>query len=178
MIKVVPGSYDGQSVYGPNFFTYASDYQYWEGDTGCDMMVCRLYDPLGTTTGYFGATTYNSDWEDWTVWSMCGYPFDLGESRPTFQGGIPVRDDDDGDDIGVNGSDYDTTQVESEADEASGASGSPLYSWFDNGQMYAIGVHHGTETDYIFPASSETWSAAAGGPGLPGIINWARSVWP
>jgi hypothetical protein len=142
------------------------------------MMVCRLYDPLGTTTGYFGATTYNSDWEDWTVWSMCGYPFDLGESRPTFQGGIPVRDDDDGDDIGVNGSDYDTTQVESEADEASGASGSPLYSWFDNGQMYAIGVHHGTETDYIFPASSETWSAAAGGPGLPGIINWARSVWP
>ena len=43
------------------------------------------------------------------------------------QTGIAVRDDDDGDDIGVNGDDYDTTQVESDADEASGASGSPLW---------------------------------------------------
>lgn len=129
--------------------------------------------------GYGGATTYQSRWEDWNVWSMCVYPYDRGESRPTYQGGIPVRDDDDGDDIRLpDGGEWDTAQIENEADEASGASGSPLYSWFDNGQLYAIGVHHGTETDYIFPFSSETLSAAAGGPGLPAIINWARANWP
>lgn len=129
--------------------------------------------------GYGGATTYQSRWEDWNVWSMCGYPYDRGESRPSYQGGIPVRDDDDGDDIRLpDGGEWDTAQIENEADEASGASGSPLYSWFDNGQLYAIGVHHGTETDYIFPFSSETLSAAAGGPGLPAIINWARANWP
>lgn len=179
MIKVVPGYYDGQSVYGAGFYTYASDFVYYNTDTGDDMMACRLYDAIGTTTGYFGAISYNDDWEDRNVWSMCGYPYDRGDQRPTYQGGIPVRDDDDGDDIRLpDGGEFDTTQVESEADEASGASGSPLYSWFDNGQMYAIGVHHGTDTDYIFPFSSETYSVASGGDGVVGIINWARTNWP
>lgn len=179
MIKVVPGYYDGRSVYGSNFYTYASDFVFWNTDTGDDIMACRLYDAIGTTTGYFGAISYNDKWEDWAVWSMCGYPYDRGEQRPTYQGSIPVRDDDDGDDIRLpDGGEFDTTQIESEADEASGASGSPLYSWFDNGQMYIIGVHHGTDTDYIFPASSETYSVASGGDGLIGIINWARSNWP
>lgn len=178
MMKVVPAYYDGSSVYGAGFLSYVSDFHYWHSDTGNDMMVCRLYDALGTTTGYFGAKTYSSSWEDGNYWSMCGYPADRGFQRPTFQGGIPVRDDDDGDDIRLpDGSEFDTTQIESEADEYPGASGSPLYSWFEDGQLCAIGVHHGTETDWTI-TGSETWSAAAGGPGLPGIINWARSVWP
>lgn len=178
MIKVVPGYYDGRSVYGPSFLSYASDYRAWYSDAGNDLMVCRLYDPIGRTTGYFGATTYSGSWEDRAVWSMCGYPFDRGENRPTYQGSIPVRDDDDGDDIRLpNGKTYDTTQVENEADRAKGASGSPLYSWFDNGQMYAIGVHHGLEVDWIFLAGSEKYSAASGGAGLPALINWARETW-
>ncbi len=179
MIKVVPGSYDGQSVYGPSFFSYASDYVSWYSDAGNDLMACRLYDAIGQTTGYFGATTYSSSWEDQPFWSMCGYPFDRGEWRPTFQGGIPVRDDDDGDDIRLpDGNSYDTTQIESEAERAKGASGSPLYSWFKNGQMYAVGVHHGLEIDWIFPAGEEKFSAASGGAGLPALVNWARATWP
>lgn len=179
MMKVIPAYYDGQSVYGSTFYTYVSNGVFWNTDTGNDMMACRLYDAIGATTGYFGATTYNSKWEDWNVWSMCGYPFDRGSQRPTYQGSIPVRDDDDGDNIRLpDGHEFDTTQIESEADEASGASGSPLYSWFDNGQMYAIGVHHGTDTDYIFPFSTETYSVASGGEGLVGVINWARTNWP
>lgn len=179
MIKVVPGYYDGQSVYGASFLSYASDYVSWFSDAGNDMMACRLYDPIGLTTGYFGATVYDSSWEDQPYWSMCGYPFDRGETRPTFQGSIPVRDDDDGDDMKLpDGNSYDTTQVENEADRANGASGSPLYSWFDDGQMYAIGVHHGLEVDWIFPAGQEKYSAASGGDGLPALINWARATWP
>jgi hypothetical protein len=38
--------------------------------------------------------------------------------------GMTVRDAYDGDDIEVDGSDYDTTQIESDADEAPDASGS------------------------------------------------------
>jgi len=179
MIKVVPGYYNGTSVYGASFFTYASDYRYWYSDAGNDLMACRLYDAIGQTTGYFGAINYNSDWEDRDVWALCGYPFDRGEQQPTFQAGIPVRDDDDGDDIKLpDGNEYDTTQIENEADRARGASGSPLYSWFDNGQMYAIGVHHGLEVDYIFPFSSEKFSAASGGSGFVELVKWARANWP
>jgi hypothetical protein len=179
MIKVVPGYYDGQSVYGASFLSYASDYRSWYSDAGNDFMVCGLYDAIGQTTGYFGAISYSGSWQDQAIWSMCGYPFDRGENRPTYQGSIPVRDDDDGDDIRLpDGNTYDTTQVENEADRANGASGSPLYSWFDNGQMYAIGVHHGLEIDWIFPASSEKYSAASGGAGLPALVNWARATWP
>jgi hypothetical protein len=58
--------------------------------------------------------------------------------------------DDDGDDSSSpNGQDFDITQVASEADEERVPAAHLLYSWFDNGQPCAIGVHHGTETDHI-----------------------------
>jgi len=176
-IKVVPASFDGQSVFGASFLSYASHYVAYQSDTGDDFMVCRLYDAIGDVTGYFGATSYDGDWEDMSVWSMTGYPYDIGENRPTFQGSIAVVDDDDGDDIELpNGNDRDTTQIESYADEASGASGSPMYSWFTNGEMYAIGAHHGRETDWeVF--GSDTHSVASGGDGFVGLIKWARQTW-
>jgi hypothetical protein len=178
MIKVIPASYDGQSVFGASFLSYASNYVAYQSDTGDDFMVCRLYDAIGETTGYFGAISYDGDWEDMSVWSMTGYPYDIGENRPTYQGSIAVVDDDDGDDIELpNGADRDTTQIESYADEASGASGSPMYSWFTNGEMYAIGAHHGRETDWgLF--GSDTHSVASGGSGFVGLIKWARNAWP
>jgi hypothetical protein len=178
MIKVVPASFDGQSIFGPGFLSYASDYVAYQSDTGNDFMVCRLYDPIGDTTGWFGAISYNSDWEDWSVWSMAGYPYDRGEVRPTYQGSIAVVDDDDGDNISLpSGAGRDTTQIESYADEASGASGSPMYSWFTSGNMYAIGAHHGRETDWGF-FGSDTHSVASGGDGFVGLIKWAKQAWP
>ena len=89
--------------------------------------------------------------------------------------GIPVRDDDDGDDIGVNGDDYDTTQVESDADEASGASGSPLWGYWSDGP-YAIGVHHGVEYDGT-AGGTEILSCASGGDGFTAAAQWGRSMW-
>lgn len=177
-IKVIPAFWGRMSVFGASFVSYVSELVWYDTDVGDDFMVCRLYDPVGDTTGYFGAHTYDSDWEDWSVWSMTGYPYDIGEWRPTYQGSIAVVDDDDGDNIELpNGDDRDTTQVESYADEASGASGSPMYSWFTNGEMYAVGVHHGRETDWGF-WGSDTHSVASGGSGLVGLIKWARKAWP
>jgi hypothetical protein len=89
--------------------------------------------------------------------------------------GIAVRDDDDGDNINVNGTTYDTTQVESDADEASGVSGAPLWGWWEDGP-YAIGVHHGVERDgTIF--GTEILSCASGGAGFTQAAQWGRSMW-
>jgi hypothetical protein len=177
MIKVVPGSYDDVSVYGPNFYTFAEYHVWYQSDTGDDLMACRLYDNLGDTTGYFGAISYDDDWEGMAVWTMCGYPYDIGAMRPSYQGAISAIDDDDGDDITLpNGAGADTTQIETLAADARGASGSPLYSWFTDGNMYAIGVHHGRETDGEF-LGSNTHSVASGGDGFVALVKWARDNW-
>src|ERR1043166_7424902 len=134
MMRVTPAKYGAWSVFGPNFYTYASDCYWYDSDPGDDFMACRLYDAIGDTTGFFGTKVYKSKWEDLPVWRMCGYPFDIGSKKPAFESAISVIDDDDGDDITLpDGGEADTTQIETQADEASGASGSPLYSWFTNG---------------------------------------------
>jgi len=178
-ITVVPGSFDGSSVFGPNVFTYAHSYSSYGTDSGNDMMVLGLYDPLGDTTGYFGAISYDDDWEDMPVWATCGYPFDRGEIRPTFQAGISVEDDDDGDDATLpDGNDVDSTQIETYAECASGASGSPLYSWFEDGNLYAVGVMHGREVFDAGPFGKDSDTTFSGGDMLPALIRWARAAWP
>lgn len=106
---------------------------------------------------------------------MAGYPYDISLASMSHETAIAVRDDDDGDDINVNGSTYDTTQVESDADEASGASGAPLWGWWDDGP-YAIGVHHGVEYDGTL-FGTETYSCASGGDGFVAAAGWGRSMW-
>jgi hypothetical protein len=178
-IKVVPGYFDGVSVFGANVFTFAHSYQAYGSDSGNDLMALGLYDPLGDTTGYFGAISYDDDWEDMAVWAATGYPFDRGSNRPTFQGGISVDDDDDGDDVTLpDGNDVDSTQIETYAETASGASGSPLYSWFDDGHLYAIGAMHGREVVDYGPFGKDSNTFHSGGDMLPAFVRWARAAWP
>ncbi len=174
-IKVIPACWAGRSVYGMGYITYARSAYYWNYDSGSDFMVCELYDAIGDDLGYFGAVNYHSSWEDRSVWSMAGYPYDRSLTSLSYQSGISVRDDDDGDDINVGGNSYDTTQVENDADEASGASGSPLFAVF-NGDILAVGVHSGVEYDGTF-TGTETLSCAAGGDGFLEVIRWARNQW-
>jgi hypothetical protein len=54
MIKVIPAYYDGRSIYGNSFYTYGESYMAYQSDVGNDMMVVKLYDNIGDTTGYFG----------------------------------------------------------------------------------------------------------------------------
>jgi hypothetical protein len=86
--------------------------------------------------------------------------------------GIAVRDDDDGDDIEVDGSDCDTIQIESDADDASG---SPLWGYWSDGP-YAIGVHHGVERDGTI-SGTEILSCASGGDGFTAAAAWGRRMW-
>jgi hypothetical protein len=175
MIKVVPACWAGQSIFGPGFLTYVRETRWWNSDAGSDIQICHLYDPIGERTGYFGYRVYDSDWEDGAYWSMAGFPYDRSLTSMSYQGGIAVRDDDDGDDIDVNGNSYDTTQVESDADEASGASGSPLWGYWSD-MPYAIGVHHGVERDGTI-SGTEILSCASGGDGFTAAANWGRGMW-
>lgn len=178
MIKVIPAMYAGQSLYGAGFFTYAHSYVAYNTDVGNDMMALGLYDAIGDEAGFFGVKIYNDDWEDMNVWSMCGYHFDRSLITPCLQRGIAVYDADDGDDVRLpNGAEVDSTQLESYADEASGSSGAPLYSWFTSGNLYAVGVHHGRQLiNYGF--GEDRNSVASGGDMLPAFVEWARSEWP
>jgi len=174
-IKVVPACWKGVSVFGAGMVTYVRSSWGWHSDSGNDIRICELYDPIGDALGYFGFKGYDSDWEDGAYWSMAGYPYDISLTSMSWETGIHVRDDDDGDDISVDGDDYDTTQVESDADEASGASGAPLWGWWTKGP-YAIGVHHGVERDWTI-SGTETLSCAAGGDGFVAAAHWGRSMW-
>lgn len=174
-IQVIPACWAGRSIFGPGFVTYVRSTFRWNSDAGSDIQICQLYDPIGVRIGYFGYRGYSSDWEDGAYWTMAGYPYDRSLTSMSRQTGIAVRDDDDGDDIGVNGEDYDTTQVESDADEASGASGSPLWGYW-SGMPYAIGVHHGVERDGTI-SGTEILSCASGGDGFTAAAHWGRGMW-
>jgi hypothetical protein len=175
-IKVIPACWANTSVFGTGMITWVTRRRWWNSDSGNDLQVCQLADPVGDRLGFFGARVYDSAWEDIAVWTMAGFPFDRSKFGMSVQHGISVRDDDDGDDIVLDGNTYDTTQVENDADEASGASGSPLFAWFGEDNPCVIGVHSGYEIDGTV-SGDETWSCAAGGDGLVEIVRWARQNW-
>jgi hypothetical protein len=174
-IQVIPACWNGQSVFGAGFVSYVRSFWSWHSDSGSDIKICQLFDPIGDRVGYFGYRGYNSSWEDGDYWTMAGFPYDWSLTYMTHETAIAVRDDDDGDDINVNGTSHDTIQVESDADEASGVSGAPLWGWWDDGP-YAIGVHHGVERDgTVF--GTEILSCASGGNGFVAAAGWGRSLW-
>jgi hypothetical protein len=185
-IEVIPACWEGQSVFGARYRTYVRSCRWWgSDDCGNDLMICELYDPIGDQLGYFGAVTYDSDWEWESRWIMCGYHSDRSSVLPSREVQITVRDDDDGDGVVLKIPGlpktfpfplvFDTTQIENDADEASGASGSPLFGWFDKGPM-AIGVHRGVENDETIEGI-ESWSCASGGSGFVQMIKLARMEW-
>jgi len=176
MIKVVPACWAGRSIFGMGYVTFVRETRWWNSDAGSDIQICHLYDPIGERTGYFGYRGYDSDWEDGSYWNMAGFPYDRSLTSMSYQSGIAVRDDDDGDDIDVDGDSYDTTQVESDADEASGASGSPLWGNWPGSGFYAIGVHHGVERDGTV-SGTEILSCASGGDGFTQAAHWGRGMW-
>jgi len=174
-IQVIPACWGGRSIFGPGMVTFVKATWSWNSDSGSDIKICQLYDPIGDQLGYFGYRGYDSDWEDGAYWTMAGFPYDISLTAMSRQIGIAVRDDDDGDDISVNGDTYDTTQIESDADEASGVSGAPLWGWWEAGP-YAIGVHHGVERDETI-SGTEIRSCASGGDGFLAAAQWGRSMW-
>jgi V8-like Glu-specific endopeptidase len=171
-MQFIPAFYDGGSTLGTGVSSWVSDY--WGYDTGnsvsaWDMVVLRLYTPLGNTYGYFGTKDYSSAWEGGNYWTLAGYPGAVaGGNRPSRQMWWPVLDDD---------SDGAAEEVEYEADATAGDSGGPVFGFW-SGLPYAIATHSGgSKTTFLWWTLEDT-NVGAGGGALNSLVAWARSNWP
>jgi V8-like Glu-specific endopeptidase len=173
-MRFVPAYFNGTSLYGAGVESYVSDGRgYNSGGSGYDWAVLRLYDPLGTSLGYFGYNSYSDDWNDQPVWSNIGYPGDIDNAEePAFQKGYTINDTD-GDDNG--GEELETENC----DLYFGNSGGPIFAWWNNGtDPRVVGVVSAQETEYKFPFSTRNDNYFASGDGFVNLCAWARSNWP
>lgn len=170
-MKFVPAYYDGGSALGPGVYSWVSDYYgYNDPVSAWDMVVCRLYTPLGNSLGYFGAKTYDSSWEDGNYWTLAGYPGAVaGANRPSRQMWWPILDDD---------SDGNADELEFHADSTPGDSGGPVFGFW-NGEAWpsVVGTDSGGEK-WSFLWWGEDNNVAAGGSAMVDLIHWARVNWP
>jgi V8-like Glu-specific endopeptidase len=170
----VPAYYDGSSLHGAGVQSYVSDargYDVHGNVTGYDWAVLRLYEPLGSSLGYFGFNGYSDSWNNQPYWSIIGYPGAIANAmRPSFQGSITV-DDVDGDSNGG-------AELESEtADLTPGNSGGPMFGWW-GGDPRIVGVVSGEEEIDFLWWTIEKDNVMAGGSGYTSIVAWGRSNWP
>lgn len=174
MMRFTAAMYNGSSIIGAGAVSYVSDSKwYGDGVSGHDIGLLRLYEPLGTSLGYFGAKTYDSSWNNGTYWILCGYPYDIaGANSPSRQFGIAVLDED-GDSAGG-------AELEHHGDTASGDSGGPFFGfWPSDAIPYAVGTTSGHET-----IGGPSWTGGednnieAGGSLLVAAIASARQSWP
>ena len=168
----VPAYYDGGSTLGSGVGSWVSDYYgYNTGNSvsAWDMLVCRLYSPLGDAYGYFGTKDYSSSWQGGNYWTLAGYPGAVaGANRPSRQMWWPVLDDD------GSGS---AEEVEYEADATAGNSGGPVFGFW-SGLPYAIATHSGgSKTTFLWWTLEDT-NVGAGGGALNSLVSWARTNWP
>jgi V8-like Glu-specific endopeptidase len=171
-MQFVPAYYDGVSTLGAGASSWVSDY--WGYNTNeqisaWDMIVLRLYTPLGNSFGYFGTKRYDSAWEGGNYWTLAGYPAAVaGTNRPSRQMWWPVLDDD---------SDGSADELEYEADATPGDSGGPVFGFW-SGWPYAIGTHSGGEKSTFLWWTVEDTNIGCGGSALNSLVAWARSNWP
>ena len=175
-MRFVPAYFNGTSLFGAGVESYVSDargYNVNGNVTGYDWAILRLYEPLGSSLGYFGYNSYSDDWNDLGVWTNIGYPGDIDNAQePAFQQGFSI-DDTDGDSNG--GEELETENC----DLNHGNSGGPMYAWFKNGtDPRIVGVVSGEETEYQFPFSSNNDNVFASGDGFVNLCAWGRTNWP
>lgn len=173
-MRFTAGMYNGSSVVGPGGVSYVSDSSWWgDGVSGHDLGLLRLYEPLGTSLGYFGAKTYDSSWNNGNYWILSGYPYDLASAiSPSRQIGIAVLDED--------SDSENSAELEHHGDTASGDSGGPFFGFWANDPIpYAVGTTSGHET-----IGGPSWTGGednnieAGGSLMVQIIAAARKNWP
>jgi len=178
-MKFVPAYFDGSSLHGAGVESYVSDCRGYDVDgdvTGYDWAVCRLYEPLGSSLGYFGYNGYSSNWENDAYWSIIGYPGAVASgARPSFQGSVSSFDTDGDSNGGL--------EIETRADLTPGNSGGPMFGWWD-GDPRLIGVVSGQEEDWTPGGWPWEWgdttkgNVIAGGSGFTNMMAWGRTNWP
>ena len=167
-IRFTAALYNGDSIVGPGGVSYVSDARWWGHDqTGRDIALLRLYEPLGTSLRYFGAKTYDSSWNNDHFWTLCGYGADIGAMvRPSRQVGIAVLD------VDTHGL---AAQLEHRGDIDVGDSGGPFFGfWVPDPNPYAVGTTTGGTTF----GTGEDVNFAAGGALMKQGIAVRELDWP
>jgi V8-like Glu-specific endopeptidase len=178
-MRFVPAFYNGSSLHGPGFESYVSDANGYDVNgsvTGYDWAVLRLYQPLGSSLGYFGYNGFSSSWLNQPYWTLLGYPGGVANGqRPSYQAGFSMFDID----SDSNGGE----ELESQADMTPGNSGGPSFGWW-NGDPRLVGVVSGQEEDWTpggWPwewADTTKGNVVAGGAGFTNLMAWGRTNWP
>jgi hypothetical protein len=168
----VPGYYDGNSVVGSGANSWVSDFRSLDSGAASvsahDISLLRLYDPLGDQLGSFGTKVYDRAWQDGNYWTLVGYPNAVTSERPSFQGGIPVLDND------VDG---DAMELEHQGDVTGGDSGGPFFGVWPDGFPYVVGTVSGGEA-ITGGGQDEDNNICAGGQALVNLVSYWLANWP
>lgn len=133
--------------------------------SGLDIVVCRLYTPLGDALGWMGTQSMPEDHYDDRRYVSNGYPDTYG-GRPAMESHIGVADID-GDGNGLEIEVYNHYQF------SAGWSGGPL--WYGpTGSPLCVGVLSGWEYDGYDP---RRW-VFAGGRQLTDLVRHGIAHWP
>lgn len=117
-------------------YVWVSQY-YLNGTTGVDWGALRLRTDAPNYTGWFGYQNYSSGWNNQNYWVNSGYGTNWTDHpfSAEFQGmhfGCPIH--------GLYASDR---QLFHSCDMGQGSSGSPIFSWWNNGGWRTVGINYG-----------------------------------
>ncbi len=176
-MQFVPAYFNGASLFGAGVESYVSDargYDIANVFIGYDYAILRLYEPLGTSLGYFGYNSYSDAWNNLPIWSNIGYPGDIDNAQePAFQKGFTI-----GADVG-DGNGGDELETEN-CDLNHGNSGGPMFAWWNNGtdpRVVAVVSSQLTNAQQPpFPSPDD--NVFAGGDAFANLCAWGRSNWP
>jgi hypothetical protein len=138
--------------------------------TGRDIVICKLYRPLGNLTGWFGRWRWfdEDQYKNWPYTSV-GYPGNPYQGqRPVIQAFAAIDDVD---------SDGDGLELETHPFTSNGWSGGPLFFWH-NGSPLVVGVASGREEEFdLWEFFTKTHSVFSGGSRLLDLIAFGEANW-
>jgi V8-like Glu-specific endopeptidase len=176
-MQFVPAYFNGTSLFGAGVESYVSDARGYDINKvfiGYDYAILRLYEPLGSSLGYFGYNSYSDAWNNLPVWSNIGYPGDIDNAQePAFQQGFSI-----GADVG-DGNGGNELETEN-CDLNHGNSGGPMFAWWNGGtDPRIVGVVSSQMSNANQPPfSSPNDNVFAGGNAFANLCAWGRSNWP
>jgi V8-like Glu-specific endopeptidase len=176
-MNFVPAYFNGASLFGAGVESYVSDthgYDISNVFIGYDYAVLRLYEPLGTSLGYFGYNSYSDAWNNQAIWSNIGYPGDVENGQePSFQKGFTI-----GADVG-DGNGGNELETEN-CDLNHGNSGGPMFAWWSNGTdpriVAVVSSQLSDAQQPPFPSPND--NVFAGGDAFVNLCAWGRTNWP
>lgn len=177
-VKFSPAYYNGNGPWGEFYAERVICWNKAEGslgdfETAFDYVVLVMNDYVGNRVGYPGYRAYEDAWNGLDVWQHMGYPGDLTSTeRPSFQGACSVA----------------STRTETTSgpsglilghfnDVSGGHSGGPVWGWWSGEEWPRVVGVQSAEAASPSPDPAGD-NELGGGPGLSGLISWARNNYP